>query len=166
MAVQFKFDFFGSRDLCRIVPVGMVAHAEDRDMVLGGIDGDVTTNECQSFINKLHFLPPPPSNNIGNLMVDERDGARLHGMQTFYEFTHDRRDLDKASRVVGCVFFTRATTQRTAASCGPANVNSVGRTRKSTTTAHVLYSGTENGDVIEHIVQHGETDSGKSFGLE
>jgi hypothetical protein len=53
-----------------------LAHAEDRDMVLDGLDGDVTTNEYQSFIDKLHYLPPPPTNNIDNLMVDERDGAR------------------------------------------------------------------------------------------
>ena len=67
--------------------------AEDRDMVLESLDGDVTTNEYQSFIDKLAFLPPPPSNNIGNLMVDEKDGARQHGLQTVYEFTHDLRDL-------------------------------------------------------------------------
>ena len=65
-------------------------------MVLEGIDGDVTTNEYLAFIDKLQYLPPPPTNNIGNLMVDERPGARLHGMQTFYAFTHDRRVLDMA----------------------------------------------------------------------
>lgn len=73
---------------------GIAAHARDRDMVLEGIDGGVTSNDYNSFIDKLKYQPPPPTNNIGNLMVDERDGARLHGMQTFYAFTHDRRDLD------------------------------------------------------------------------
>jgi hypothetical protein len=124
---------------------------EDRDMVLDGLNGDVTTNEYQSFIDKLNFLPPPPTNNIGNLMVDERDGARLHGMQTFYAFTHDRRDLDMA--IVWSDAFLYARNDPTNGRiiwtgkrelCWP--------NKASDDAAHALYSGTENGDVIEHIV--------------
>ncbi len=130
---------------------GMVAHAEDRDMVLDGIDGDVTTNEYKAFINKLHYLPPPPTNNIGNLMVDERDGARIHGMQTFYAFTHDRRDLDMA--IVWSDTFLHARND-------PANGRVIWTGKRdlcwpnkaTNDAAQVLYSGTENGDVIEHIV--------------
>src|SRR5881396_2622974 len=62
------------------------------------VEGDVTTNEYRSFIEHLEQqLPPTPSNNIGNVMVYERiGGGTLHGMQTFYAFTKDRRVLDKA----------------------------------------------------------------------
>src|SRR5215831_1672592 len=88
---------FFSAWLCAaaLIFVGVAGGAE-RHMVLEGTDGDVTSNEYQSFIDKLQYLPPPPNNNIGNLMVDEKDGARQHGLQTFYAFTHDRRVLDKA----------------------------------------------------------------------
>ncbi len=126
-------------------------HAEDRDMVLEGLDGDVTTNEYQAFIDKLNYLPPPPTNNVDNHMVDERDGARLHGMQTFYAFTHDRRDLDMA--IVWSDAFLHArndsangriiwTGQRDL--CWPNMATNDG--------VWALHSGVENGDVIEHIV--------------
>jgi hypothetical protein len=129
---------------------GIAAHAQDRDMVLEGIDGDVTTNEHQYFIEKLHYLPPPPPNNIGNLMVDERDGARLHGMQTFYTFTHDRRALDMA--IVWSDAFLHARND-------PANGRIIWTGKrdlcwpnKATNEVQALHSGAENGDVIEHIV--------------
>ena len=119
-------------------------------MVFEGLDGDVTTNEYQSFIDKLGYLPPPPTNNIGNLMVDERDGARLHGMQTFYEFTHDRRDLDVA--IVWSDAFLHARND-------PANGRIIWTGKrdlcwpnKATNDVQALHSGAENGDVIEHIV--------------
>ena len=106
--------------------------AEDRDMVLEGLDGDVTTNEYQSFIDKLNFLPPPPTNNLGNLMVDEKDGARLHGLQTFYSFTHDRRVLDMA--VLWSDAFLRARNDPTNGRImwGPANAISAGPTKRPT----------------------------------
>ncbi len=125
--------------------------AEDRDMVLEGLDGDVTTNEYQSFVDKLNFLPPPPCNNIGNLMVDEKDGARLHGMQTFYSFTHDRRDLDMA--IVWSDAFLHARNDPTNGRiiwtgkrdlCWPNMATNDG--------VWALHAGAENGDVIEHIV--------------
>lgn len=132
-----------------LLMVGNAANA--RNMVLEGLDGDVTTNEYKSFIDKLNALPPPPSNNIGNTMVYERDGARLHGMQTFYSFTHDRRVLDLAivwsdaflhgrnDPVNGRVVWTGKREL-----CWP--------NKETNNVAHVLYSGAENGDVIEHIV--------------
>ncbi len=125
--------------------------AGDRDMVFEGLDGDVTTNEYRSFIDKLSFQPLPPTNNIGNLMVDEKDGGRLHGMQTFYAFTHDRRDLDMA--VVWADAFLNA---RNDAMNG--RVVWTGKrelcwpNKAADDTDHALYSGTESGDVIEHIV--------------
>ncbi len=125
--------------------------AEDRDMVLEGLDGDVTTNEYQSFVDKLNFLPPPPSNNIGNLMVDEKDGARLHGIQTFYSFTHDRRVLDKA--IEWSDAFLHARNDPTNGRIIWTGKRDLCWPNKATDdTAHALYSGTENGDVIEHIV--------------
>jgi protein-S-isoprenylcysteine O-methyltransferase Ste14 len=128
-----------------------LACAEDRDMVLEGLDGDVTTNEYQSFIDKLNYLPPPPTNNIGNLMVDEKDGARIHGMQTFYAFTHDRRDLDMA--IVWSDAFLHARNDPTNGRVIWTGKRDLCWPNKETNdVAHVLYSGTENGDVIEHIV--------------
>lgn len=125
--------------------------AKDRHMVLEGIDGDVTTNEYNSFINKLKFLPPPPTNNIGNLMVDERDGARLHGLQTFYEFTHDQRDLDMA--IVWSDAFLHARNDPTNGHIMWTGRRDLCWPNKATNDeANALYSGTENGDVIEHIV--------------
>jgi len=121
------------------------------DFVIDGLDGDVTTNEYTAFLIKLRELPPPPSNNIGNLMVDERDGARLHGMQTFYAFTHDREVLDKAIEWSDAFLHARNdptngrlmwTGQREL--CWP--------NKATNDTEQVLYTGTENGDVIEHIV--------------
>src|SRR5262245_46984874 len=53
-------------------------------MVLQGLEGDVTTNEYKSFIAKLDYMPPPPSNNIENPMVYERlGGGNLHGCRRF-----------------------------------------------------------------------------------
>jgi protein-S-isoprenylcysteine O-methyltransferase Ste14 len=128
-----------------------LAHAEDRDMVLDGLDGDVTTNEYQSFIDKLHYLPPPPTNNIDNLMVDERDGARIHGMQTFYAFTHERRDLDMA--IVWSDAFLHARNDPTNGRVLWTGKRELCWPNKATDdTEQALYSGTENGDVIEHIV--------------
>lgn len=131
--------------------VALAARAEDRDMVLDGLDGDVTTNEYEAFINKLRYLPPPPTNNIGNLMVDERDGARLHGMQTFYAFTHDRRDLNMA--IVWSDAFLHARNDPTNGRIMWTGKRELCWPNKDTTDeANALYTGTENGDVIEHIV--------------
>ena len=122
------------------------------DMRFESVDGAVTTNEYQSFIDHLdQQLPPPPTSNIGNLMVDEKDGARLHGLQTFYAFTKDRRVLDKAVEWSDAFLHARN---------DPANGRMVwtGRrelcwpNKETNDSAHALYSGTENGDVIEHIV--------------
>ena len=128
-----------------------LARAEDRDMVLEGLDGDVTTNEYQSFIDKLNYLPPPPTNNIDNLMVDERDGARLHGMQTFYAFTHDRRDLDMA--IVWSDAFLHARNDPTNGRIIWTGKRDLCWPNKATNDGvWALHSGAENGDVIEHIV--------------
>jgi hypothetical protein len=127
-----------------------VASGEDRDMVLDGADGDVTTNEYQSFIDKLAYLPPPPTNNIGNLMVDERDGARLHGMQTFYAFTHDRRDLDMA--IVWSDAFLHARNDPINGRIIWTGKRDLCWPNKATNEVQALHSGAENGDVIEHIV--------------
>ena len=125
--------------------------AEDRDMVFEGLNGDVTTNEYKTFIDKLNFQPPPPTNNIGNLMVDEKDGARIHGMQTFYAFTHDRRDLDMA--IVWSDAFLHARNDPTDGRVVWTGKRELCWPNKATDdTKQVLYSGTENGDVIEHIV--------------
>ncbi|HEU6448588.1 MAG TPA: hypothetical protein VFV23_09155 [Verrucomicrobiae bacterium] len=127
------------------------AKKEDRDMVLDGLTGDVTTNEYQSFIDKLQFLPPPPTNDIGNSMVDEKDGARIHGMQTFYEFTHDRRVLDMA--VVWSDAFLHARNDPTNGRIlWTGNRELCWPNKAIDNTNEALYSGTENGDVIEHIV--------------
>src|ERR1041385_6724993 len=78
-----------------VLAAGGVANAKDVRMVLEGLDGDVTTNEYNSYIAAISNFPPPPSNNIGTVMVYERlGGSRLHGMQTFFSFTHDRRAMD------------------------------------------------------------------------
>ena len=130
--------------------LGSVARAEDRDMVLEGLDGDVTTNEYQSFIDKLQYLPPPPTNNIGNLMVDERDGARIHGLQTFYAFTHDRRVLDMA--VVWSDAFLHARNDPTNGRVMWTGKRELCWPNKATNDPIALYSGAENGDVIEHTV--------------
>ena len=122
------------------------------DMRFERLDGDVTTNEYKSFVEHLDVqLPPTPSNNIGNLMVYERvGGATLHGMQTFYSFTHDKRVLDKAVEWSDAFLHARNdpvtgrmqwTGQREL--CWP---------NKETNDVLALYSGAENGDVIEHIV--------------
>jgi len=127
------------------------AYAGDRDMVLEGLDGDVTTNEYRSFIDKLNYLPPPPTSNIGNLMVDEKDGARQHGLQTFYAFTHDRRVLDKA--VEWSDAFLHARNDPVTGRMQWTGKRELCWPNKDTNdTKQVLYSGTENGDVIEHIV--------------
>ena len=130
---------------------GIAASAQDRDMVLEGIDGGVTTNEYKAFIDKLQYLPLPPTNNIGNLMVDERDGARLHGMQTFYAFTHDRRDLDMA--IIWSDAFLHARND-------PINGRIIWNGKRDLCWPNkatndgvlALHSSVENGDVIEHIV--------------
>ena len=128
-----------------------VAKTEDRDMVLEGLDGDVTTNEYRSFIDKLNFLPPPPTNNIDNSMVDERDGARLHGMQTFYAFTHDRRDLDMA--IVWSDAFLHARNDPTNGRITWTGQRDLCWPNKDPNDkVWAGHSSSENGDVIEHIV--------------
>jgi hypothetical protein len=131
--------------------VGYAAYAKDEHMVFMGLEGDVTTNEYKSFINKLNYLPPPPSNNLGTVMVYERvGGGTLHGLQTFYAFTKDRRVLDKAVEWSDAFLHGRN---------DPTNGRMVwtGKrelcwpNKETNDTAHLLYSGTENGDVIEHI---------------
>jgi hypothetical protein len=133
-----------------LLMAGNVANADD--LVLAGLDGDVTTNEYMSFIDKINALPPPPSNNIGNTMVYEAvGGGKLHGLQTFYSFTKDRRVLDLA--IVWSDAFLHARND-------PVNGRIVwtGKrelcwpNKETNDEAHALYSGTENGDVIEHIV--------------
>jgi protein-S-isoprenylcysteine O-methyltransferase Ste14 len=142
----------GSRAfLAMLLFVGInLARAEDRDMVLESLDGDVTTNEYQSFIDKLNYLPPPPTNNIGNFMVDERDGARIHGMQTFYAFTHDRRDLDMA--IVWSDAFLQARNDPTNGRIIWTGERDLCWPNKATSEDQALHAGAENGDVIEHIV--------------
>jgi len=138
---------------CGLLMAVKVANAaEDRHMVLEGLQGDVTTNEYQSFIDKLNFQPPPPSNNIGTVMVYESaGGAKLHGMQTFYSFTHDRRALDLA--IVWADAFLHARNDSVNGRMVWTGKRELCWPNKETNDeAHVLYSGTENGDVIEHIV--------------
>jgi hypothetical protein len=121
------------------------------DMRFDSIEGDVTTNECRSFIEHLdQQLPPPPTNNIGNLMVDEKDGARLHGMQTFYSFTHDRRVLDFA--IAWSDAFLHARNDPTNGRVIWTGKRDLCWPNKATDEAQALHSGAENGDVIEHIV--------------
>ncbi len=118
---------------------------------LEGVDGDVTTNEYESFIAKLHELPPPPSNNIGNLMVYEAvGGGKLHGMQTFYLFTHDRRVLEKA--VIWSDAFLHARNDPLNGRLQWTGKRELCWPNKESNDVHALYSGAENGDVIEHIV--------------
>ena len=119
-------------------------------MVIDGIDGDVTAHEHEAFIDKLHYLPQPPLSNIGNLMVDERDGARLHGMQTFYAFTHDRRDLDPA--IVWSDAFLHARNDQISGRIVWTGKRDLCWPNKATNDVQVLHAGAENGDVIEHIV--------------
>jgi protein-S-isoprenylcysteine O-methyltransferase Ste14 len=128
--------------------VGNVASA--RNMVLEGLNGDVTTNEYASFIDKINNLPPPPSNNIGNLMVYEKDGTRLHGMQTFYSFTKDRRVLDMA--IVWSDAFLHARNDPVNGRIVWTGKRELCWPNKATNDVLALYSGAENGDVIEHIV--------------
>ena len=130
---------------------GIAARAGDQHMVFEGIDGEVTTNEYSSFINELKYLPPPPTNDIDNHMVDEQDGARIYGMQTFYAFTHDRRDLDVA--VVWSDAFLHARNDPANGRIMWTGTRDLCWPNKATSDeAHALYSGAENGDVIEHIV--------------
>src|ERR1022692_1717177 len=124
--------------------------AEYRDMVFEGLNGDVTTNEYQSFIHKLAVQRPPPASNIGNLMVDERDGTRLHGMQTFYEFTHDRRALDMA--IVWSDAFLHARNDPTNGRIVWTGGRDLCWPNKDSNDVQVLHAGAENGDVIERIV--------------
>jgi len=124
--------------------------AASDDFVLDGLDGDVTTNEYRAFLIKLQELPPPPSNNIGNLMVDERDGARLHGMQTFYAFTHERRDLDMA--IVWSDAFLHARNDPANGRILWTGQRDLCWPNKATNEDQALHAGAENGDVIEHIV--------------
>ena len=122
------------------------------DMRFESVAGEVTTNEYRSFIEHLdRQLPPTPSNNLGNVMAYERvGGATLHGMQTFYGFTRDRRVLDKA--VDWSDAFLHARNDST-----NGRILWTGRrelcwpNKDPNDTAHFLYGGTENGDVIEHI---------------
>src|SRR5262249_31121044 len=127
-----------------------VASGEDRDMVLESVDGEVTTNEYQSFIDKLQYLPPPPTNNIDNAMADEKDGARQHGLQTFYAFTHDRRVLDKA--VEWSDAFLHARNDPTNGRVIWTGKREICWPNKATNDVQALHCGAENGDVIEHIV--------------
>jgi hypothetical protein len=129
-----------------------VANAKDVRMVLDGLDGDVTTNEYNSYIAAINNFPPPPSNNIDTVMVYERlGGARLHGLQTFFSFTHDRRALDVA--IVWSDGFLHARND-------PTNGRIVWTGKRElcwpnkdpNDEKQALYSGAENGDVIEHIV--------------
>ena len=121
-------------------------------MVLEGVEGDVTPNELASFVKAIAALPPPPGNNIGNTMVYEAvGGARLHGMQTFYSFTKDRPALDLA--IVWSDTFLHARNDPTNGRIVWTGKRDLCWPNKETNDeAHVLYSGTENGDVIEHIV--------------
>ena len=122
------------------------------DMRFDSVEGDVTTNEYNSFIEHLdQQLPPTPSNNIGNVMVYERvGGGTLHGMQTFYAFTKDRRVLDKT--VEWSDAFLHARNDPTNGRImWTASETSAGRTKTRTTQTMFCYTGAENGDVIEHI---------------
>jgi hypothetical protein len=122
------------------------------DMRFESVDGDVTTNEYRSFIEHLDVqLPSTPSNNIGNLMVYERvGGATLHGMQTFYSFTHDKRVLDKA--VEWSDAFLHARNDPVTGRMQWTGNRELCWPNKETNDVIALYSGAENGDVIEHIV--------------
>lgn len=144
--------FFTTANFCFVLLLlGNVTRAEEQDMVLESLDGDVTTNEYQSFIDKLNYLPPPPTNDIGNLMVDEHDGARIHGLQTFYSFTHDRRVLDKA--IVWSDAFLHARNDPVNGRVMWTGKRELCWPNKATNDLdHALYTGAENGDVIEHIV--------------
>jgi len=128
------------------------ACGKDEHMVLTGLEGEVTTNEYRSFLNKLNYLPPPPSNNLGNLMVYERvGGGNLHGMQTFYLFTKDRGVLDKV--MVWSDAFLHGRNDPADGRIVWTGKRELCWPNKATNDeAQVLYSGAENGDVIEHIV--------------
>lgn len=120
-------------------------------MVLEGLEGDVTTNELAAFIEAINALPAPPTDNVGNTMVYEAaGGARLHGMQTFYSFTKDRRALDRA--IAWSDAFLKARNDPTTGRVVWTGKRELCWPNKAPNDVHALYSGTENGDVIEHIV--------------
>lgn len=120
------------------------------DMRLDSIEGDVTKREYDSFIAKLQELPPPPTNNIGNTLVYEAaGGGKLHGLQTFYAFTHDRRVLDVA--IAWSDAFLHARNDPVTGRLIWTGKRELCWPNKETNDAQALYSGTENGDVIEHI---------------
>ena len=136
--------------LLTVLLAGSEAAADD--MRLESAEGDVTTNEYRAFIAKVNDMPPPPGNNIGNVMVYESvGGGKLHGLQTFYSFTKDRTVLDKA--VVWSDAFLHARNDPTNGRVVWTGKRELCWPNKETNDdAHVLYSGAENGDVIEHIV--------------
>ena len=148
-ALRHTFPLFAC---CILLLAGTVANAKDVRMVLEGLDGDVTTNEYNSYIAAIQNFPPPPSNNIDSVMVYERlGGSRLHGLQTFYSFSHDKRAMDVA--IVWSDGFLHARND-------PTNGRIVWTGKRElcwpnkdpNDEKQALYSGAENGDVIEHIV--------------
>ena len=140
-----RTDFFG---LHRVAPG---AHCVSRAQHgVGRCTGDVTKKEYESFLDKLASLPPPPTHNVGNLMVYEKDGTRLHGMQTFYSFTKERKALDLA--IVWSDAFLHARNDPVNGRIVWTGKRELCWPNKATNDVIALYSGAENGDVIEHIV--------------
>src|SRR6185503_6421492 len=140
------------RILCCVLLLTTATVHADEDMRLESVDGDVTSREYQSFIDKVNSQPPPPSNNIGNIMVYERlGGGTLHGLQTFYSFSKDRTVLDLA--IVWSDAFLHARNDPVTGRIMWTGKRELCWPNKETNDlAHVFFSGAENGDVIEHIV--------------
>jgi len=84
-------------------------------------------------------------------MVYERlGGGKLHGMQTFYSFTHDRQALEVA--VVWSDAFLHARNDPVSGRVMWTGKRELCWPNKEAASAEAAYSGAENGDVIEHIV--------------
>jgi hypothetical protein len=123
------------------------------DIVIESLDGPVSTAEIQSFKDHITTLPMPTS-NLRNGMVYGAAGSTAEALGDVYEITRDREVLDLLIRFADHMLAARNDPQTgrmiwtgRRELCwpnGPADAPDAG------------YSGTENGDILAHIVYAAE----------
>lgn len=131
-----------------LVSVAICAAAHG-DIAISSLTGPVTPAEIRSFKEFVRSLPMPKS-NVGNALVYGSAGTTMESLGTMYEVTGDRQFLDLLIR-----FADNALAVRNDPDTG--RVLWTGKRdlvwpNKKEGAADASYSGTENGDVIAHIV--------------
>jgi hypothetical protein len=132
-----------------VIMLAWVAAARGGELLIESIDGPVTAKEIAAFKDYMQAMQYRPDNNHNN-MVYGKIGNAAEAMGMMYETTGDRQILDQLIKLADLMLAARNHPQ-TGRILWTGN-RELAWPNSPDSTDEYLYAGTENGDVIGHIV--------------